>query len=174
MSSQATSSSNQNNQAESSFKARQLISSGPQDFLYVSTSNSTNTSHTSNTNINETLNSSKASSLSIKNNEFIATKQNTSPIPSLIQQAGRIDSKSYTKIPEIINDSSKIIRIVDITNSEHNSNEYNPANGIPLSKSVIVTSSDKNNYSRMTRSSISRNNSKYLFLNLDFFKMKIK
>lgn len=114
---------NSNSQLDSSYKARQMITSGPQDLLFVSTSTS-----------------NASTEINIKTSQTIKI---ISPLPGLIQQSSRIDSKSYTKIPEIIDPKKSNI---DCSN-------------IPMSKSVIVQSVDRNN-SRMTRSSISRHNSK--------------
>lgn len=119
------SSNNQNSisQFDNSYKARQVITSGPQDLLFVSTSTS-----------------NASTEINIKTSQTIKI---ISPLSNLIRPSGRIDSKSYTKIPEIIDPKKPNI---DYSN-------------LPMSKSVIVQPVDRNN-SRMTRSSISRNNSK--------------
>lgn len=115
----------------SMYKARQMTTSGPQDFLYVSTTTNSTT---------------PPPPAPINDKEIPLNLQ----FPTILQQTSRIDSKSYTKIPEIVNESNRIRVNID---------EIPPIN-IPMSKSVIVTASDKANFNRMTRSSMSRNNSK--------------
>ena len=90
----------------------------------------------------------------------------TTQITNLATQVSRICSKSYTKIPEILNpNDTKITLNNTLINTSINANtKSSTANlnniNIPMSKSVIVTSSDNANYKRMTRSSMSRQNSK--------------
>lgn len=129
----STSSSNNN-----SNKARQLTTTGPQDFLFVST----------NANNNNSLN-------------YSSNQTNNSNVETNLLQSSRICSKSYTKIPDVIKDSCMATnKIVEKKNDSdaRSSNSY--LNNISMSKSVIVTASDKNNFNRMTRSTMSRNTSR--------------
>ena len=159
---------------DNSVKARQqLIMNGPQDLLYCSKTNLDKTFSSSKLNLNKATTQSTAF-----NTTKPAPSEFNNQLSSLANQVSRICSKSYTKIPEIINNNQ-----IDLTNNStpagtvsancqmpnstaHTSiqmkssqNNLNSIN-IPMSKSVIVTSSDNTNYKRMTRSSMSRQNSK--------------
>lgn len=168
----STSSSSNGDTNSSGYKARQLITNGPQDFLYVST-------HVdSGTTTEGSLNGETSSSSAVINGVVTTVVRQETPNNSLIQTS-RICSKSYTKIPEIVGDASVKIRLngevkhqnqqqlpqsqnssskQKLTNND-STNSYELTN-IPMSKSVIVTASDKYNFNRMTMSSISRHNSK--------------
>jgi len=136
----SSSSSSTNNNSN---KARQLTTTGPQDFLFVSTN--------TNSNINNSINYSPNQ----PNNNNNANETN-------LLQSSRICSKSYTKIPDVIKDScmatSKIAEKKNNQDEKHGSNTY--LNNMSMSKSVIVTASDKTNFNRMTRSTMSRNTSR--------------
>lgn len=164
-----------------SYKARQMTTNGPQDFLYISTMAATVT--------NPVVNDNSTSSPQ--------QQQLTSP-PSNLVQTSRICSKSYTKIPEVVANSSgssgssgsnskayvpPTIPPVPLTTSNRASlskqqlnmtgggvnTDLLMMNGMSMSRSVIVTAADaaannsvaKAGYNRMTMSSISRQNSKY-------------
>jgi len=137
---------------DNSVKARQqLIHNGPQDLLYCSK-----------TNLDKTVSNSKTN-LKSSNSKLDAF---TTQITNLATQVSRICSKSYTKIPEILNPNdtkiplnNTLINTSNNTNTKSSTTNLNNIN-IPMSKSVIVTSSDNSNYKRMTRSSMSRQNSK--------------
>lgn len=165
-----------------SYKARQMTTNGPQDFLYISTMAATVTNQVN------TVNDSTTSP---------QQQQLTSP-PSNLVQTSRICSKSYTKIPEVVANSSgssgssgsnskayvpPTIPPVPLTTSNRASlskqqlnmtggginTDLLMMNGMSMSRSVIVTAADaaannsaaKAGYNRMTMSSISRQNSKY-------------
>lgn len=159
------------------YKARQLITNGPQDFLYVSTTNdsaSINGTITTDGSVNGDTCCLIAPSINAATDSRQAMVSSTSNLV----QTSRICSKSYTKIPEIVNESNRVkINVVEPSSrggttvakqpqqqqqpvdSTATTNTYD-LNNIPMSRSVIVTSSDKNNFNRMTMSSISRHNSK--------------
>lgn len=143
---------------DSSYKARQITTNGPQELLFGSldTTKMENNCHAQSINLNRTprnLNESHQLNLSL--------------------QSSRICSKSYTKIPDLLKDScliNKILPVIDSSSTypEHrnqslthkNTSNTNLNSSISMSKSVIVTSSDKPNFNRMTRSSISRQSSR--------------
>lgn len=131
--SESITNSNSGSSNSSSNKARQLTTTGPQDFLFVSTNANNNSHNYSPNNINETN----------------------------LLQSSRICSKSYTKIPDVIKDSCMATNKITekkINPDDHASNSY--LNNIAMSKSVIVTASDKTTFNRMTRSTMSRNTSR--------------
>jgi len=79
------------------------------------------------------------------------------------QASRRICSRSYTKIPELLqqnseNGNEEKDEGVKKTGTNRMSNLN--LSSIPMSKSVIVTASDSSNYKRMTRSTMSRQTSK--------------
>jgi hypothetical protein len=143
---------------------------GPRDLLYCSK-----------TNLDKTFSNSKVN-LSTKTQSAVVNNKSAfefnNQLSSLANQVSRICSKSYTKIPEIVNNQIDLTNYtiagtvntqcqmpnnhittntsIQIKSSQNNLNNIS----MPMSKSVIVTSSDNTNYKRMTRSSMSRQNSK--------------
>ena len=120
------------------------------------------------------LNSSAKKAASQHNRQPMKESNNIiyGPVPLAQQQRNRICSRSYTKITNensIASDNSGNNTSLVGENELDNDGPKSPSlsknsnanlNNIPMSKSVIVTSSDSSNYKRMTRSTISRQNSK--------------
>ena len=179
------------NGSDSAVKVRQVIASGPQDLLYISktsleksdSSSLVKKSNTDKTSARNSETDSSSQNASISNLTSISNLINNS---SSLSQTSRICSKSYTKIPEMVNNCPNITNIVidppapvvkpivpsrerRLSNAQLNDGEMtvkqlrtssSNINNLPMSRSAIVTSSDASNYKRMTRSSISRQNSK--------------
>jgi hypothetical protein len=143
---------------DSSCKARQVTTNGPQELLYCSF---------------ETTKIENNFQAISKNSDGAPINLNESRQSNLSLQSSRICSKSYTKIPDLVKDScliNKNLPVIDSSSSysEHRNSSLsqktisntNLNNSLSMSKSVIVTPSEKSNFNRMTRSSISRQSSR--------------
>ena len=155
---------------ESSIKVRQLISKGPQDLLYCSYTNLDEKSdsifdlskldnpiYKNSNDVKDNLEDLEEISINTVNIELVAANEHE------ITEPRRICSRSYTKITDFVNNRENYgcdtqPPVKSFENQILKTSNLN-INGAPMSKSVIVTSSSSS-YKRMTRSTISRQNSK--------------
>lgn len=140
---------NSSSSSSSVYKARQLTTNGPQDFLFISTtSNSTETPTNPAMTITTVLEDSSIASSSSNSN---------------LVQTSRICSKSYTKIPEIV-PTPVVVRSSGADSKPVGSSGQHRSNGANKQQAQPTQQQQKRNGSRNSshRNSSSRSSSKQL------------